>query len=59
MDPGFLKQLDEPVALVVALERSRQSLHRSHPFPRQGSKSRSMLLNVPGRMSPACLGTTV
>lgn len=58
--PGLLHELDEPEALLVALEGRRVAHgHRSHPFPRQGSRSRSMLRRVPGRMSPPWIGTVV
>jgi hypothetical protein len=59
VDPGLLLELHQPVAFIVTLEHRRERLQPSHSFPRQGSGSRSMLLNVPGRMSPLCLGTTV
>ncbi len=59
VDVGFLLELDQPVTVSVTFEHRRRHFQPSHPFPRQGSRSRSMLFSVPGRMSPPCLGTTV
>lgn len=71
VDSWFFFELDGPAAILFPLQTGGVGLHvrlleiagivhrLSHLGPRQGSRSRSMDLNVPAGMSPLWTGTTV
>src|SRR5437773_7668938 len=50
----------DPVSRLIQLIDHAIVLHARHPFPKHGSRSRSIARSVPGgRSSPACTGTVV